>query len=516
MQNNQSTEAKRDHRQDAGGGKSVSKGERAFLVAICVVAALRVFFFNAAFPLFNNVDEQAHVDLVLKYSRGHVPTTGLENYSRESAEMFVLYGTSEYFASKEDYPDLKVFPPPWLSPKFKESPIFEKEVSDWTKRINHEAASFPTYYVLAGTWCAVGRTLGLQGGHLLYWIRFLNVPLFVLLVWVCCLFGRSFFPDRPMLRLGLPLIMAFHPQDIFYSINGDALSPLLFAGSLLMLLGPGRRERTHTWHLITGLAIAATFLIKPSNIAIAFILGIVVLLDCRKAARRGEFRNVVPKLATLLVAAGLPVAIWLTRNYFVLGSITGAAEKISYLTWTAKPFTQMWDHPIFSPSGAAYFINGIGKTFWRGEFVWFLEPMAYKGVDLFYVVSSVCLVLISLPTLLRIRKPDSPGPRIIGVCFISMAISLLFMSAISIAYDFGQCWAPSREFPYFLAGRLISCALVPFLIVYLDGLDRLLAPLRLRVNPLFVLALIIAVITCSELSLAAAPIRSAYNWYHLF
>ncbi len=64
------------------------------------------------------------------------------------------------------------------------------------------------------------------------------------------------------------------------------------------------------------------------------------------------------------------------------------------------------------------------------------------------------------------------------LCFVSVAISILFMVSISIVYDFVQCWARSRALPYFLPGRLIACALVPFLVIYLDGLDRLSRPTR--------------------------------------
>jgi len=58
--------------------------ERKLILLLCAIGALRVFIFSAAFPFFNNVDEQAHVDLVMKYARGHVPRD-LGQYSSESA-----------------------------------------------------------------------------------------------------------------------------------------------------------------------------------------------------------------------------------------------------------------------------------------------------------------------------------------------------------------------------------------------------------------------------------------------
>jgi hypothetical protein len=42
--------------------------ERKLILLLCAIAAVRVFIFSAAFPFFNNVDEQAHTDLVIKYA----------------------------------------------------------------------------------------------------------------------------------------------------------------------------------------------------------------------------------------------------------------------------------------------------------------------------------------------------------------------------------------------------------------------------------------------------------------
>jgi hypothetical protein len=64
--------------------------ERRLILALCVIAALRVFVFSAAFPFFNNVDEQAHVDLAIKYAHGYLPR-GLDQFSAEPARYFALF-----------------------------------------------------------------------------------------------------------------------------------------------------------------------------------------------------------------------------------------------------------------------------------------------------------------------------------------------------------------------------------------------------------------------------------------
>jgi len=62
------------------------------ILLFCAVAAIRVFIFSAAFPFFNNVDEQAHVDLVMRYARGDLPRE-LGHYSSEAAYYISLYGS---------------------------------------------------------------------------------------------------------------------------------------------------------------------------------------------------------------------------------------------------------------------------------------------------------------------------------------------------------------------------------------------------------------------------------------
>src|SRR5712664_933896 len=72
------------------------------VIALCAATAIRVFVFAAAFPFFNNVDEQAHVDLVVKYAHDK-PPRGLEPFASEAAHYFTLYSTPEYFVRPEQY-----------------------------------------------------------------------------------------------------------------------------------------------------------------------------------------------------------------------------------------------------------------------------------------------------------------------------------------------------------------------------------------------------------------------------
>jgi len=141
--------------------------ERALVLMLCAIAAARVFIFSAAFPFFNNVDEQAHVDLVMKYARGQVPRD-LGHYSPESAYSLSLYGTPEYFTAPQQL-TTGTFPPPiWTLPVEQREDVINRTSAWWQANQNHESGEPPFYYAIAGSWLNLGRAIGITGCWLLY------------------------------------------------------------------------------------------------------------------------------------------------------------------------------------------------------------------------------------------------------------------------------------------------------------------------------------------------------------
>ena len=367
---------------------------------------------------------------------------------------------------------------------------------------------------MAGSWFALGRALGLRGGQLLYWIRFLNVVVIVGLVWLSYWIARTLVPDDRLERLGVPFLVAFFPQDVFYSINSDVVTPLLFALAFFALLHIVLADASLVLHGLAGLAVSAAFLTKFSNMAVLGLLAVVVLAKVASLRRRGTLRSYLPRLGALLTAGVLPGAAWLVRNRLVLGDFSGAAEKIAFVHWTVKPVAQWWHHPIFSPSGLAYFLGELTRTFWRGEFVWHLKPIASPAADLFYVGSTGVFLAASAVALWQ-GTSDVRRRVVLSMSFFVLGASVLLLAASSLAFDFDDSWAPSRASPYFVAGRLVGGALVPFVLLYLDGLEHALSWARLRIDPLVVVALIAAAITLSEIANTLAVFQSPYNWFHL-
>ena len=97
---------------------------------LCLLAAVHVCVFSAAFPFFNNVDEQIHFDLAVKWSQGHVPRA-LEPVSDEAVRYIVLYGSPEYVGIPTNSPDGQFAPPPWKQPLEKVRQALIAKTATW-------------------------------------------------------------------------------------------------------------------------------------------------------------------------------------------------------------------------------------------------------------------------------------------------------------------------------------------------------------------------------------------------
>jgi hypothetical protein len=303
-----------------------------------------------------------------------------------------------------------------------------------------------------------------------------------MLVWCAYLFCRTGYYDRPELRLGVPILGAFLPQDIFYSISSDVLSPFFFAASLCVLLAWYRSEHPRAaLGAVIGLLVALTFLAKFTNIALPVIFGVAIFFKTRRGIHDGRGPDALLAASVALLTASLPVAICLGRNYVLLGDATGTQAKIEQLGWSWRPLVSILDHPVFTPAGFWTFWDGLMRTFWRGEFVWHLKPIANPFVDAFYTTSSTAfLIAAAVAQLLRMRRDAneraaSPGSlsAVTAMVWASVTLSVICLVALSISFEYGTSFFPSNAHPYFTSGRLIAGALIPFLVLYVEGLTFL-------------------------------------------
>ena len=486
---------------------------RWIVISLCLLAAIRVFVFAAAFPFFNNVDEQAHVDLVLKYAQAK-PPRGLEPFATESGVYFSIYSTPEYFRTPEQYGG--EYPPPnWLLPRKELQKILDDEVPFWESRFNHESGEPPLYYAIAGNWMNVGHVLGLRGLSLLYWVRFLNIGLAIALVWIGFAATRSSFPDSHFLQFGVPLLLAVWPQSAFYSVQGDALSPLCFGIAFLGVAKLLQSERpgivVAAW---TGLAVAATCLIKTSNLPLPLIVVGAIALKIFRGARTQSFRPRLIALGVLLLSLMVPLAIWFAWNHQNFGDLTATKSKIELLGWTRKPLGEWWSHPIFSLHGVTEFWRGLIASFWRGEFVWHLQRLGSAAADAFYAISSAVVILATAVLLLRRRSMQDNQRLILAVALLSFLSIAAFLVLLSISFDFGQCPYPSREHPYFTSGRLLNAAAVPFFLLFVYTIDRFGSWMKQQWWRWTLVGATALVLVVSQLTVNAPAFSSRYNFFH--
>jgi hypothetical protein len=186
--------------------------------------------------------------------------------------------------------------------------------------------------------------------------------------------------------------------------------------------------------------------------------------------------------------------------------------------WTPKSIGEYGNHPIFTPGGLLVFWRGLATTLWRGEFLWHRIPLASGPFDNFYFVSSTLLLLSFIAgSLLGGSRVSAETRSVAMFCLAPFALSVALLILFSISYDFGTGLFnyPSHESPYFAQGRLILGALVPFLIVYLSGLESFLGWLRLSFIRLPLLILMVDLVAIAEIVYSLDVFASQYNWYHL-
>jgi hypothetical protein len=514
-------------------GLDSARPERSgWVFGLAALAAVRVLVHAAAFPVFGNVDEAGHFDLVLRYSRLDIPHE-LGPFSDEAALDLALYGTPEYLHRPAELPG-GLPRPPWTRPFPEVREHLRAQVDAWKGRLNHEASGVPLYYGVAGVWLRLGEALGQSGGLRPYWVRFFNAPLAALLVLLSSLAARLAFPRERELHFGTALMAAALPQDAFYSISNDVLSPIFFGAAFVGLLAlmqgsvdmigastplsPSAVEGRTLTALGTGAALSSAVLSKVSNLPLlvpALLVTLYLAHGVAKSAGRWAAARVTLGLA---LASLLPLAGWAAYSHRAFGDFTGSSVKIAALGWTPKPMREWLPHPILTPSGAWFFASQLLSTLFRGELVWGLTPLAVPAIDLLYVLTSALFVTwssgVAVRSLAKREKGIAPWALLLALlCIGSLVASLLFLS---VSYDFGACPYPSRASPFFISGRLLLGALVPFLLLFVHGLHRALAAVGRPKLLLPSLGALAAAATLSEAWVNRVAFHSPYNWFHLF
>ena len=223
----------------------------------------------------------------------------------------------------------------------------------------------------------------------------------------------------------------------------------------------------------------------------------------------------MPSLASLYFSATLPMAAWAAWCRIHFGDFTGSAAKVQFLGWTLKPFSEWWQHPIFTPHGAWIFLSGLLANFWQGEFMWHGQPLASPTVNLIYVAASLGFIAVALGVLTaRFAGATGAQRQALWLALAAFGASAAFLAFLSVIYDFHDCANPSREHPYFTQGRLLLGALIPFLLLFVFGMNRALSRLGNAAKFLALAGLILFMLV-SEIAVDWPVFFSQYNWFHM-
>ena len=487
--------------------------ERILIWLLCFAAALHVFIFSAAFPFFSNVDEYLHFDLITQYSRGHVPRS-FDRLEEEALDWIVPYASPEFLSPPEEFKNGRFPTPLWKQSGPEVGPEMAATRAAWSGQVNFESSQPPLYYVLASMWWWVGKRIGFAGLGSLYWIRFLNALLIAIVVWMGYLTACTIAPERMELRIGVPLLLAFIPQNVFFTINNDVLSPVCFGMLFLLVLQWLRVETYPLWlGAATGLAIAATSLTKLSNLPFIGVAVLVIAVKLSRATWRTSGGGLTA-LAALLICAAIPIGSWMVWNKVHFGDLTGSTPKIGLLGWSRKPTAAWWQHPIFTPGGLWVFWSSLMASFWRGELIWHGRFLKWRFVDWFFAISSLVLLLSAIKGVARQSAFSTFQRQAIASAILVWLAGIFFLALLSIQFDFGESTGPTRVHPYFTAGRLLSGALIPFALTYVSGIAFLLRRAKGAVLPLSVIVGIVVVIALSEIAVNHVVFASEHNWFH--
>ena len=487
--------------------------ERLLILLLCLVAALRVFIYSAGFPFFSNIDEDLHFDLITQYSHVQVPRS-FDRLKEETLNWIVPYASPEFLSSPEQFPGATFPAPLWKRSWSEVEPEITATRAAWSSEMNFESSQPPVYYTLASIWWWLGKHIGLSGIQSLYWIRLLNIPLIAIMVWLGYVAARTIAPERIDLRVGVPLLLAFIPQNVFYAINNDVLSPVCFGALFLFVL---QWLRTNTpsilFGAVTGLAVASTYLTKLSSLPLITVALIIIVARLVAITRRTPRAGVLA-IAALILCAAMPIGTWMFWMKFHFGDLTGSTAKIALLGWTRKPFGDLWQHPIFAPRGVWTFWSDLIASFWRGEVSWHGQTLRWRVADGFYTISSLLLLAAAIAGLREQAGLSAFQRQAIGSAVLIFLAGVAFLALLSIQFDFGTCINPSRAHPYFTSGRLLGGALIPFAVVYVYGVSWMFGRINTAL-PLIVLGSVVASVTIAEIFVNRVVFVSEHNWFHL-
>jgi hypothetical protein len=278
-------------------------------------------------------------------------------------------------------------------------------------------------------------------GYALSWhlVRLLSIALGAVTVWAVYQLGRTLFPRRPAIPLGMAALTAFMPQFLFMSavVNNDnaatAVSALvLWQMAAVLTTAEGAQIRKRS--LLLGLLLGLGVLSKASLITLVPIAGLAVLVA--EVRRAGWSKG----LRSALVAGGLGLAVMLlvsgwyfARNWLLYGDPLGWSFLLQVNAPREGPLTG---------EVLAWLFRGVFRSFWLGWIGITFEKAIY------WVIGIACLVGSAgfIAWLVRSWRGLDGGIRwtlaLLGLHVAVTLASLIQWTAIVLGTDQGRLIYP--------------------------------------------------------------------------
>lgn len=474
------------------------------VAVLCGVAAVRIALGSLVYPAFNQVDEVFHYDRVMRAAEG-APVRGVVPLRPATAAIAARYGTWEYLnapavvvAAGEDAG------PRSILATASGRGLVARRAADFARLENRESFEPPAYYAIAGWWARVGRSLGCDAAGGLFWLRLLNIPLFVAAMIAARAAALACFPDRPAIAGSSLLLLAPFANEVYYGINNDIpMAALIGWGWWAVTVDSGGGRSTITRRVLGGTLLGVAALTKGLAVpAAGALLAVPVIASITDRRRRFSSGPWVAPATVAVVWLGYSSIQWLTP-----GPAVGYSDKAAWIGWTLRPPAAWPDHPLFTVAGAWSFIADLAKSFWLGPLTWHGELTRFAWLDGIAIATG----LAGLAGVLAggfLRRMPAQTAIVAGGAAVAAGIGA--MAWVSIRYDpgMGAGWVMMSS------GRYQLAALVPAAVLGAAGLDALgrrVGTPRLGAAWCAGFGLLML---AHELAMIARAWPSAFNWFH--
>jgi hypothetical protein len=456
-----------------------STGRREWLLIffLLLIMLLKGVLWSVALPLWQGPDEEDHYNVIQFIAElGRLPDAG-DTYlvdevalSRELADVGRLPYAPEQRQAFSDTPvgageeAIAELPP-------------ETRTSFDLGMVGKLNKATPLYYIIA----ALPYRL-FEGGDLLARAqiqRLFSLFMSAGVVLVTYLIAIQLFPQRPAMRLTVPILVAFQPMmsQMTAVITVDGFYFLLYSLLILFSIYIFRRGLDWKLGLVTGLVFAAGFLTKPTINGYAPLLGLVVLFDLWRG--EGRHKEILIGALVMGVTILIPSLWWMQRSLDISGElfyfnpVTEGHRIIQNPFYDYTPLAHMID----------YYQSVIGGMFitWWGHFGWIdtaLPPWVYDLLRFLTIAAMAGLVLLlwrsrsNRPSFTAWRTGQRGAPLVV---WIFLALTVIVPVLLLQGYDLIFWWQYGNGRG--LQGRYWLGTVVPMLTLFTVGLLALV-PIR--------------------------------------